>query len=111
MFKDKLIKKFGLLMVIPYLLIAATIYALFYKILTNINHQSFQGLEPSSHLVDFLYYSITTISTTGYGDIHPLSKAAKVVSGTEIVFGMTIVVHTIISYVRVKVSDKKAGNC
>ena len=38
----------------------------------------------------FLYYSIITFSTIGYGDITPVSPGARFVAGTEALFGMII---------------------
>ncbi|MEW6066202.1 hypothetical protein P378_03130 [Desulforamulus profundi] len=52
-----------------------------------VNPCSFHGLNSQSHAVDFLYYSLTTITTTGYGDIYPLTKTAKVITSIEIVLG------------------------
>ena len=45
----------------------------------------------SSHsMYDFnaLYFSFTTLSTIGYGDIIPLSGAARMLAMVEAVFGM-----------------------
>ncbi|MCL5780753.1 MAG: potassium channel family protein [Firmicutes bacterium] len=43
--------------------------------------------------MDFLYYSLTTITTTGYGDIYPLTKTAKVITSIEIVLGVIIILR------------------
>jgi len=59
--------------------------------------QSFS--EPISR-VDSVYFTLTTLSTTGFGDIHPVSGTAKVFVCLQIVSGfllVTIVLTTIVS--------------
>lgn len=53
----------------------------------------FLSWSTQSHAVDFLYYSLTTITTTGYGDIYPLTKTAKVITSIEIVLGVIIILR------------------
>jgi len=69
-----------------YLLMAVTWAALFYLI---------EGLEPGSFAVanrndfdSFLYFSLTTLSTLGYGDITPVSKLARIWSALESITGV-----------------------
>lgn len=38
----------------------------------------------------FVYYSIVTISSLGYGDIIPLSPTARLITSIQIIFGMVI---------------------
>jgi hypothetical protein len=40
-----------------------------------------------NHFVEFLYFSIVTMTTLGYGDILPLGSTARIVAGTEAMFG------------------------
>lgn len=100
------LKRYGLHVSIPVLLTATIIYAMIYKQLTSMNHNSFKGLYHDSVFWDFLYYSFNTISTTGFGDIHPLTEAAKVITVTEIITGIIImvgmIVYVALSHVRNK---------
>lgn len=49
-------------------------------------HASFHGTIQSP--LDFLYFSITTLSTTGYGDIAAVTTYLRMVVSLEIVVGM-----------------------
>lgn len=89
-------KSLGYFIVIPSLLAVTIMYAAIYKILIQFNPYSFAGLNHSSHFIDFLYFSVITFSTTGYGDIYPLTKLAKIITITEIVFGFSIIVGSVI---------------
>ena len=69
-----------------YLLMAVTWAVLFFLI---------EGLEPGSfdvadrHNFDsFLYFSLTTLSTLGYGDITPVTKLARIWSALESIIGV-----------------------
>ncbi len=42
---------------------------------------------PGQSWVTALYYSVVTVTTLGYGDILPLSKAAQVVATIQVIFG------------------------
>jgi hypothetical protein len=42
--------------------------------------------------MDALYFSIVTITTTGFGDISPRSPLAKALVCTEILFGLAYAV-------------------
>jgi hypothetical protein len=46
-------------------------------------------------VVDCFYFSLITITTVGYGDIHPATTAAKLVSMAEIIFGYLLLVLSI----------------
>lgn len=67
-------------------LLMVFIFTFAYWILTNANRCNegdsceFYGLGPHSSLMDFLYYSLATQTTVGYGDIVPMSKMARALS-------------------------------
>jgi len=67
-------------------LLMVLIFAFAYWILTNANKCNegdsceFDGLGPHSSLMDFLYYSLATQTTVGFGDIVPMSKMARALS-------------------------------
>ena len=60
-------------------------------------------------IVDCFYYSITTISTLGFGDIRPLSASAKVVTCFEVMAGFLLVVISIGSVIGNSSYDSKSG--
>jgi len=37
--------------------------------------------------IDSVYFSITTFTTTGYGDIYPISNSAKMLVASEMILG------------------------
>ncbi|MGH8128400.1 MAG: NAD-binding protein [Gammaproteobacteria bacterium] len=53
---------------------------------------------PKIHdLISALYYTVVTLSTVGYGDIHPTTVAAQGYVITMIVFGLSVFASTIFS--------------
>jgi hypothetical protein len=50
---------------------------------------------PLETVTDCLYFSVMTITTVGYGDIHPVTPKAKVVCMVEIVLGYLLLVLSI----------------
>lgn len=85
-----------------YLLIGI-IWALIYTLIEVVNPSSFhisEKLESTFfdaelsyplYFLYFIYYSFVTISTLGYGDITPLSHAARVFSSLESIIGQLYV--------------------
>jgi len=67
-------------------LVMVLIFAFTYWILAHSNRCSkgknceFYGLGSHSTLMDFFYYSLTTQTTVGFGDIVPVSKKARALS-------------------------------
>lgn len=45
-----------------------------------------------SSAVDFLYFSVVTFSTVGFGDMHPSGTVAKLLTVTQIIFGFSVVI-------------------
>ncbi len=43
---------------------------------------------------DAFYMTITTVTTVGYGEIHPLSRAGRVFNSGVIVLGVATVLYT-----------------
>ena len=57
------------------------------------------------HRVDFIYHSLVTLTTLGYGDITPLTGVAKVCSSLEAVIGQLYLVITVAWLVGIHVSQ------
>jgi hypothetical protein len=76
------------------------IWASLYFFLSLMDPQAFNGLPDLSSLelklttsayMDLLYYSYVTLSTLGYGDITPVSRAAQALSYLEAICGVMYV--------------------
>ena len=70
--------------IIGYLLIGV-IFTLINVLLESYNHQAIGFINESPTLGDIIYYSFITFTTIGYGDISPISQAAR---GFAILFGL-----------------------
>jgi hypothetical protein len=71
-------------------LIAATMWALLFVLLNQINPDSFHGLENlpfEDQFAELMYFSTVTLTTLGYGDITPASPYARWLTQVEAVFG------------------------
>jgi len=66
-------------------------YALVYKLITFYTSDAFVGLASGDSFIHFLYFSFITITTTGHGDIYPISGLAKAIVATEILIGIVLV--------------------
>jgi len=72
--------------IVAYLLISF-IFALLYHSLFIVNgSQAFKGLLVSDR-EELMYFSLTTITTTGYGDITPLNAVARSLTNLEALIG------------------------
>jgi len=63
-----------------YFILLSLVFAGIYMAL---GHENFNGLDESSNFFDYWYFSFTTFSTVGYGDISPKSSVAKAVVITQ----------------------------
>ena len=72
-------------------LIMVLIFAFAYWVLAHSNrcpsgnNCEFYGLGSHSTLMDFFYYSLTTQTTVGFGDIVPVSKIARALSMLQMI--------------------------
>ncbi len=51
-------------------------------------YAGFGLVEPVTHWFDYLYFSIVTFTSLGYGDLHPAGLAGKVTACAEIITGL-----------------------
>ena len=64
-------------------------YANFYHLLYELRGKvAFQGSSLKAN--DFIYYSVTTFTTTGYGDITSIGPISNMVAASEMLMGYTI---------------------
>jgi hypothetical protein len=66
------------------------------------------GLNPSQ-IALMLYFSFTTLTTTGYGDIVPVSPFARSLANLEAVLGQLYLVTTVARLVTLELEDRRRG--
>lgn len=66
------------------LLVVVVLSLTFYTVATNLPDQ-FSGLETR---IDALYFTLTTMTTTGYGDIHAVGQLARLLVSLAFVFDL-----------------------
>ena len=72
-----------------YLLIILIFGILFYSIY-HLDPNSFYPSDGSLKFYDFFYFSVVTITTLGYGDIHPESLTGKILVSMEVLISILI---------------------
>jgi hypothetical protein len=75
-------------------LLLGFIWTSLYSLVEALLPGSFRGISEGAHIVrfDLWYFSMVTLTTLGYGDITPLSPAAKSLAVVEAVTGQLILV-------------------
>jgi voltage-gated potassium channel Kch len=97
------LRKMGVYLVgfaVGYLSIAFLFGAWYWSIWKLRGQTSFAGLPGNANFGDFIYFSIVTISTLGYGDVAPASKTTKALVCLEVITGvgwMTVVFATVLA--------------
>ena len=89
-------------------LFMAMIWSYAYRVIEEIDPESFSIGQGHSleHPFSFLYYSFVTLTTLGYGDIFPVSTAAKACAILEAIIGQLYLVITIAWLVGAHISQK-----
>ena len=88
-------------------LLMAIMWTYAYRVIEIIGPESFSIAQNQSfeHQFSFLYYSFVTLTTLGYGDIFPVTTAAKACAILEAVIGQLYLVITIAWLVGVQISQ------
>jgi hypothetical protein len=63
-----------------------------YGLIDRIEPGGFFGAEVTARGSDFLFFSYTTLTTTGYGDLVPAGQVGRMVSGLEMMLGQIFLV-------------------
>jgi hypothetical protein len=63
-----------------------------YGLIDRIEGGGFFGEGVETHTGDFIFFSYTTLTTTGYGDLVPASQVGHMVSGLEMMIGQIFLV-------------------
>jgi hypothetical protein len=91
-------------------LIIATAFAQFYWILNQVMEKPFNQFIPSYEISTFLYFSLVTLTSVGYGAIAPTNPYVRMVAAFEAVTGVfyiaVVVARLVSSYRRAERSQK-----
>ena len=66
--------------------------------------------QPLTH-TDALYFTITVFATVGFGDITPRSELARIITTTQMLFGLVVfglIVRTLLSAVQMAVRRRES---
>lgn len=104
--------KFLIIILVNILLIIVS-FTVDYACLDQIDNNSFIGVIDRDHLFntfyDFFYFSITTFSTVGAGDIFPATKSSKFLVILEVMVAFITTIIVISNFVQIKDSIEKDG--
>lgn len=67
--------------------LAVIVFAAGYFVLARTDEGQFVGLATK---VDALYFSLTTVTTTGFGDVYAAGQAARILVSVQIVFDVAV---------------------
>ncbi|MFE3546085.1 potassium channel family protein [Nocardia sp. NPDC059177] len=67
--------------------IVCVVFALYYYRLQQQDPSQFAGLETRT---DSLYYTMVTLGTIGYGDVHAAGQAARIATMVQVVFDLVV---------------------
>jgi len=76
-------------------LLAAMFFAFLYSALAALSSEPFFLGQPSGGTIDYVYFSFSTITTTGYGDISAASELGRMLSVTEALIGQLYLVTVV----------------
>ena len=82
------------------------VFAFVYRVVSLMYPTSFE--RPIGDFVDAFYYSTITITTLGYGDIHPTAAATKWLASVEALLGMALLAGVLSTAIAVSLKDRKA---
>ena len=91
-------------------LMIAIVYALAYGIVDEFVLASFSSGMVDPDASDYLYFSLVTLTTLGYGDIAPVHPMARSLATTEAVIGQFYVAVIVARLVSLIIMEKVRGN-
>jgi voltage-gated potassium channel Kch len=90
----------------------ATIFAAAFSLIWELSPTAFAHVQPPMggphELATMLYFSFTTLTTTGYGDIVPVDPLARSLASFEAVLGQFYVGITMVRLVTLRLEDWRA---
>ena len=88
----------------------ATIFASAYGLIWELSPDAFVNLvtptDDPQEVATMLYFSLTTLTTTGYGDIVPLDPFARSLANLESVLGQFFLAITVTRLVTMELADR-----
>lgn len=102
---ERLLWVFGLLIAI-----SVFSFATDYTCLYQFDHTTFDSVQAQSetyiyHLYHFVYFSVITFATVGYGDIVPVSEIARLVVMLEIFLSFFLVVFALANIKKIHIKE------
>ncbi|GHN02728.1 hypothetical protein WSM22_42170 [Cytophagales bacterium WSM2-2] len=94
-----------LLIILVNILLIVVSFSADYMCMLSIDETSFRGINNSSLLdaiFDAFYFSIVSFTTVAYGDIVPVSKAAKLLTLLEVIIAYLTTIIIISNFVQIK---------
>ena len=89
----------------------ATIFASAFSLIWELNPAAFANLAPPTggpgELATMLYFSLTTLTTTGYGDIVAVDPFARSLANLESVIGQFYLAITVARLVTLELADRR----
>jgi hypothetical protein len=89
----------------------ATIFAAAYSLIWELNPSAFANLVAPAggpeEVGNMLYFSVTTLTTTGYGDIVPVDPFARSLANLESVIGPFYLAITVARLVTMELADRR----
>lgn len=89
----------------------ATIFASAFSLIWEVSPGAFGNLPPptggAGELATMLYFSLTTLTTTGYGDIVPLDPFARSLATLEAIIGQFYLATAIARLVTLELQDRR----
>ncbi len=73
----------------------ALAFAFGYQVIGGFWPDAFHAGQGPLQLDDFIYFSLTTLTTLGYGDIHAIGPAARLLAVSEAVVGVLFIALTV----------------
>ncbi|MFI9556523.1 ion channel [Nonomuraea endophytica] len=70
-------------------------FALGYLMVATIDPAQFAGLRTRT---DALYFTVSTIATVGFGDVHAVGQLARALVATQIIFDLVILASLVAAY-------------
>ncbi len=86
--------------------------AIFVFVMTALIYETQTGTNPKiANYVDALYFTVTTLSTTGYGDITLEGTSGKLLSVAVMIFGISLFLRLVQVTLRPAKADHKCPTC
>jgi Ion channel len=93
---------------------AALLFASAYGLIWELSPDAFANLQASPggdlETADLMYFSLTTLTTTGYGDILPVDPFARSLANFESVLGLFYIGITITRLVTLELQDRRGDD-